>query len=629
MLFENWPQQPDTQLHRHARGELLDVIENKQVQGNIVASAGRNPGLPEAGAGTTLFSKEGLAAGWPSFGIWLGAKRSRSISNTKNCGVAARQRTMTAQKFVITPPQKPDGEDYTPSKTTLVQDRQDGDTAKDDAGKNSVKTGVDDAEKDGQESADEVNAAAAKGDNEVVPDEVEPGTNAEVQTEESGDHPATGIDSAAAHLGAGASTATGADTSDVTEESDIETDTGELPTGDDHAHAAGEAVDGGAAKSNARTPTIQALGSFHGGMLPGRHCGPSGPMRVEILEIARIRRDVPMRAKSDSTVRKYAALAKDGAEFPRVLVFEEIDAATATPVWQLGDGQHRLAAYEELGWTHVNAEIRSGNLRDAKLAMASANIGGLALTIQQKRDVAAMMFYECPDWTSNSIATWTGLSPTFVGNERVKYEAEHGIKHDPDRVRVSTTGRKYKERVRKPAPVAIPKPSPADLMLGEASGISPSGDVDLIRPLPGGDEASEGRESRMAAPGDSMPRESAVPTPKQEALSGAANDEVEFDGDLGAGGVQDSSGGQTALSVPAGLVEVGGAGSGGVDVHDDSGRVRALADDGPRVRDRLPVPDWVISKIGNMFRTLRDDSVSRATVEDVISALIAQTWEVE
>ncbi len=196
--------------------------------------------------------------------------------------------------------------------------------------------------------------------------------------------------------------------------------------------------------------------SFHGGDLFTLRARATRNTKVMTLEIAAIRRDVPMRAIQQDTVKDYAELHEAGTKFPRPKAFEEVDSVTGASIFRLVDGQHRLAAYRSLGLTHVEVDVQQGNLWEAKLATAASNIYGLPLTNQQKRDVAALMFEECPDWTPNSIATWTGMSPTFIGKELVKYEAAHGIAPDPDRIRVSTSGKQYKARVRNQPPTVDP-----------------------------------------------------------------------------------------------------------------------------------------------------------------------------
>ena len=75
-----------------------------------------------------------------------------------------------------------------------------------------------------------------------------------------------------------------------------------------------------------------------------------------------------MRVKLDKpTVTKYAKAMEDGAQFPPMLVFE-IDEQLI-----LADGFHRYSAYQKLGTTEIQAEVRFGTWDDALLAAAKAD----------------------------------------------------------------------------------------------------------------------------------------------------------------------------------------------------------------------------------------------------------------
>ena len=181
--------------------------------------------------------------------------------------------------------------------------------------------------------------------------------------------------------------------------------------------------------------------NFHDGNSSSRSDRLVGSPTFAVLEISSIVRDLPMRAVDPDTVKQYASSITSGAAFPPIQVYEELDAAGRT-VTRLGNGQHRLEAYVSLGITRIEAEVRQGTRREAILAMAASNIDGLRLTNQAKRDVADMMFEQCPDWTDNKIAVWTGMSPQFILNRHKRYNSTHGIK--PDAPRLSNRGRKPK-----------------------------------------------------------------------------------------------------------------------------------------------------------------------------------------
>ena len=306
--------------------------------------------------------------------------------------------------------------------------------------------------------------------------------------------------------------------------------TSEVITAEAHFNSADEPAGVGDTATEVPTETGSG-GSLRGGDLLALRSRTTRFTKTMELEIAIIRRDVPMRDIKQETVDEYAELHGAGTVFPRPLVCEEVDSVTGTSIFRLVDGQHRLAAYLALGLTHVEVEVKQGNLREAKLATAASNIYGLPLTNQQKRAVAVLMFEECPTWTSNSIATWTGLSPTFIGNERVRYEAAQGIEPDPDRIRVSTSGKKYKERVRNQPPMVEPAAVPPTALREPPRRIADAGQSVSLPSVPvvpkhdedcelGSDELEEQAADIKAPVGDVPPTAPTAPTVRTADVGG-------------------------------------------------------------------------------------------------------------
>ncbi len=230
--------------------------------------------------------------------------------------------------------------------------------------------------------------------------------------------------------------------------------TGEVSTPDAHDISADKSAGVGAVATAMLAQTGSGAGNFHDGNSPGRSLGVAGSVVFALVLILTIIRDVKMRPVDDKTVDRYTDALKDGGELPRILIFEDFDPATGTSERRLADGQHRLAAHVKAGRTHIEAEIRQGNRRDAMLAMAASN-NGLLLTNKQKHELAYMMVGLCPDWTDNRIRTHTGLSIKVISDERERYNKAHGT--DPRRL--SNRGRKPKVKELELAPDTTVEPT--------------------------------------------------------------------------------------------------------------------------------------------------------------------------
>jgi hypothetical protein len=87
----------------------------------------------------------------------------------------------------------------------------------------------------------------------------------------------------------------------------------------------------------------------------------------------------------------------------------------------IGDGYHRIAAAQRVGFTSIRAEVREGDQRDARLYAASANqTHGLRRTNADKRLAVLILLQdeEWGQWSDRAIARHCGVSPTFVGSLR-------------------------------------------------------------------------------------------------------------------------------------------------------------------------------------------------------------------
>jgi uncharacterized ParB-like nuclease family protein len=126
--------------------------------------------------------------------------------------------------------------------------------------------------------------------------------------------------------------------------------------------------------------------------------------------------DCQLRAAcSSATVQEYAGALAAGATFPPIIVFSD-----GASYW-LGDGFHRFEAHQSAGLTEINAEIRDGDQRDAKLFAAGANAAhGLRRTQADKRNaiLALLTDTEWRRWSDKEIARRTATSDKTVAKVR-------------------------------------------------------------------------------------------------------------------------------------------------------------------------------------------------------------------
>ena len=168
-----------------------------------------------------------------------------------------------------------------------------------------------------------------------------------------------------------------------------------------------------------------------------------------------------MRVKLDKpTVTKYAKAMEDGAQFPPILVFE-IDEQLI-----LADGFHRYSAYQKLGTTEIQAEVRFGTWDDALLAAAKADAHeGLARSPADKeKAVKALLACEC--WRALSdreIAREAGVGYSLVAKLRkvVIQVPAAGTSIATNRAtRLGKDGKRYPATRSKPVAAPAYKPPP-------------------------------------------------------------------------------------------------------------------------------------------------------------------------
>ena len=128
-------------------------------------------------------------------------------------------------------------------------------------------------------------------------------------------------------------------------------------------------------------------------------------------------------AISEDTVIDYAEAMQAGDTFPPITVF--FDGVE----YYLADGFHRLHAAKRLHKASIQADVRTGTLRDAILYSLGANRDhGLRRTNADKRKCVQTLLedFEWGELSVNEMARICGVSPQLVS--AVKLEMDGGVK---------------------------------------------------------------------------------------------------------------------------------------------------------------------------------------------------------
>lgn len=139
---------------------------------------------------------------------------------------------------------------------------------------------------------------------------------------------------------------------------------------------------------------------------------------MQSVNLSDIRTDggTQMRASlNDDTVSDYAAIIRDGVDFPPVILF--FDGSTH---W-LADGFHRFFAYKQAGAVEIPAEVQQGTKREAILFSVGANAAhGLPRTREDKRKAVQALLddAEWALWSDREIAKRAGVHHQLVANLR-------------------------------------------------------------------------------------------------------------------------------------------------------------------------------------------------------------------
>lgn len=127
---------------------------------------------------------------------------------------------------------------------------------------------------------------------------------------------------------------------------------------------------------------------------------------------------------NQSVVTEYSEHLKDGVVFPPIIVFHD-----GADYW-LADGFHRYFAHKQNGLVSIEAEVKEGTVRDAKLYAFSANgRRGLSMTWEDNRKIITAMLLdeEWGKWSDVQIAKHIGVSRMTVNRVRKKMEEDKAI----------------------------------------------------------------------------------------------------------------------------------------------------------------------------------------------------------
>lgn len=133
--------------------------------------------------------------------------------------------------------------------------------------------------------------------------------------------------------------------------------------------------------------------------------------------------DTEMRAAINQTkVRQYAMEIKDGANFPLPVAF--IDPKDE--IVRVGDGFHRILAYEENGVDKISVDLKRGSRRDAFLYGIESNRKQKGMPFStgdlEKCILTLLKDEETRKWQQNKIAETVGCSQGYVSTVAKKFK---------------------------------------------------------------------------------------------------------------------------------------------------------------------------------------------------------------
>lgn len=163
---------------------------------------------------------------------------------------------------------------------------------------------------------------------------------------------------------------------------------------------------------------------------------------MNIISISKINVDGSTQMREglvEETIIDYTEAMQNGANFPPITVFEENGS------YWLADGFHRVEAAKRAGKTDIDAEIISGNQREALLHAIGANsTHGLRRTNADKRKAVLTIIRdpEWAKWNNCEIARRCGVVEGFV--RKIKEEINQSKQIAPNSY--STTNEKTSQQ---------------------------------------------------------------------------------------------------------------------------------------------------------------------------------------
>lgn len=142
---------------------------------------------------------------------------------------------------------------------------------------------------------------------------------------------------------------------------------------------------------------------------------PNVPQKIALSSLCLTAGTQMRESLNNATIAEYADAMTDGRKFPPVIVF------TDGETYWLGDGFQRVKAAEQIGYVEIEAEIRSGTLRDAILFACGANAThGERRTNRDKRK-SVLTLLKDTEWSQlpdRRIADICGVTHPFVAEMR-------------------------------------------------------------------------------------------------------------------------------------------------------------------------------------------------------------------
>lgn len=142
------------------------------------------------------------------------------------------------------------------------------------------------------------------------------------------------------------------------------------------------------------------------------------------VELARIRLDgdtQPRVSINEEVIADYTEAVMGGVTFPPITLFHD-----GSSYW-LADGFHRFFAHKRAAHKDIEADVKTGTLRDALLYSVSANKDhGLRRTNEDKRRAVLILLndIEWSEWSDMEISRQAGVSNATVHRVRKSLELE-------------------------------------------------------------------------------------------------------------------------------------------------------------------------------------------------------------